>query len=64
MQGVSHQIIIENGRILPGEIAVGTDSHTCTYGALGAFAQELDLQKCALCLLQASFGSRFQKLLK
>ncbi|NMA17845.1 MAG: 3-isopropylmalate dehydratase large subunit [Clostridiaceae bacterium] len=38
MQGVSHQIIIENGRILPGEIAVGTDSHTCTYGALGAFA--------------------------
>lgn len=38
MQGVSHQIIVENGNILPGQVAVGTDSHTCTYGALGAFS--------------------------
>lgn len=38
MQGVSHQIIVESGNVLPGQVAVGTDSHTCTYGALGAFS--------------------------
>lgn len=37
-QGVAHQIIPEGGHILPGQIAVGTDSHTCTYGGLGAFS--------------------------
>lgn len=38
MQGVCHQIIPEEGFVKPGMVAVGTDSHTCTYGALGAFA--------------------------
>jgi 3-isopropylmalate/(R)-2-methylmalate dehydratase large subunit len=36
--GVCHQVMPEKGHILPGEFVVGTDSHTCTYGALGAFA--------------------------
>jgi 3-isopropylmalate/(R)-2-methylmalate dehydratase large subunit len=36
--GVCHQVMPEKGHVLPGEIVVGTDSHTCTYGALGAFA--------------------------
>ena len=36
--GVCHQIIPESGRILPGDLVLGADSHTCTYGALGAFA--------------------------
>lgn len=36
--GVCHQIMPEKGHVLPGKIIVGTDSHTCTYGALGAFA--------------------------
>ncbi len=36
--GVCHQVIPESGRILPGELVLGADSHTCTYGALGAFA--------------------------
>lgn len=36
--GPCHQVMVEKGRISPGELAVGTDSHTCTYGALGAFA--------------------------
>lgn len=38
VQGVAHQLIPEGGYIKPGDVAVGTDSHTCTYGALGAFA--------------------------
>ncbi|MBP8624764.1 MAG: 3-isopropylmalate dehydratase large subunit [Methanothrix sp.] len=36
--GVCHQVMPEKGHVLPGNIIVGTDSHTCTYGALGAFA--------------------------
>ena len=36
--GVCHQVMPEKGHVLPGSIIVGTDSHTCTYGALGAFA--------------------------
>jgi len=36
--GVCHQVIPESGEILPGDLILGADSHTCTYGALGAFA--------------------------
>jgi 3-isopropylmalate/(R)-2-methylmalate dehydratase large subunit len=36
--GVCHAIIPEKGWILPGEVAIMGDSHTCTHGALGAFA--------------------------
>ncbi|MDR2829911.1 MAG: 3-isopropylmalate dehydratase large subunit [Methanobrevibacter sp.] len=37
-QGICHQILPELGHVVPGEIIVGTDSHTCTHGALGAFS--------------------------
>lgn len=36
--GVEHVILPENGLTLPGDVIIGADSHTCTYGALGAFA--------------------------
>jgi homoaconitate hydratase family protein len=36
--GVCHQIMCEEGFSLPGLIMVGSDSHTCTYGAFGAFS--------------------------
>ncbi len=36
--GVCHQVIPDSGLILPGDLVLGADSHTCTYGALGAFA--------------------------
>lgn len=38
MQGVCHQILPEEGYVKPGMVIVGTDSHTTTYGALGAFS--------------------------
>ena len=37
-EGVCHQVVLEKGRAAPGEIIVGADSHTCMYGAAGAFA--------------------------
>ncbi len=37
-EGVCHQIVMERGHAAPGEIIVGADSHTCMYGAAGAFA--------------------------
>lgn len=36
--GIEHALLPEKGLVLPGEVAVGADSHTCTYGALGAFS--------------------------
>ncbi|HUW42677.1 MAG TPA: 3-isopropylmalate dehydratase large subunit, partial [Thermoplasmata archaeon] len=36
--GVCHQLMMELGYVAPGRIIVGADSHTCTYGALGAFS--------------------------
>ncbi|MBZ0271545.1 3-isopropylmalate dehydratase large subunit [bacterium] len=36
--GVEHAVLPEKGISLPGDLIVGGDSHTCTYGALGAFA--------------------------
>lgn len=37
-QGVCHQLIPESGRVGPGSLVIGADSHTCTYGALNAFS--------------------------
>lgn len=37
-EGVCHQIVVEKGYVGAGDLVLGTDSHTCTYGALGAFA--------------------------
>ncbi|MFA5038860.1 MAG: 3-isopropylmalate dehydratase large subunit [Candidatus Omnitrophota bacterium] len=36
--GVCHQVIPEQGHVLPGDLVLGADSHTCTYGALGALS--------------------------
>ena len=36
--GIEHALLPEQGIVAPGELIVGADSHTCTYGALGAFS--------------------------
>ena len=36
--GIEHVLLPEQGLVLPGDVVVGADSHTCTYGAVGAFA--------------------------
>jgi len=37
-EGIEHAILPEEGLVVPGDLVVGADSHTCTYGALGAFS--------------------------
>jgi len=37
-EGIEHTILPEEGLVVPGDLVVGADSHTCTYGALGAFS--------------------------
>ena len=36
--GIEHVILPEKGLVLPGDVVIGADSHTCTYGAVGAFS--------------------------
>lgn len=36
--GIEHALLPEQGFVAPGELIIGADSHTCTYGALGAFS--------------------------
>ncbi|HHV82580.1 MULTISPECIES: 3-isopropylmalate dehydratase large subunit [Tepidanaerobacter] len=36
--GIEHALLPEQGIVLPGDLVIGADSHTCTYGALGAFS--------------------------
>ncbi len=64
MQGVSHQIIVEEGKILPGQVAVGTDSHTCTYGALGAFSTGIGSTEMCAVLVQGRLWFKVPETMK
>lgn len=45
--GICHQVLLEKGHILPGEVVVGTDSHTTTGGVLGAFCSGIGVDEMA-----------------
>jgi len=45
--GIEHCLLPEQGLVLPGDLIIGADSHTCTYGALGAFATGVGSTDCA-----------------
>jgi homoaconitate hydratase family protein len=45
--GICHQVLPEQGLVAPGSIIVGSDSHTCTYGAFNAFATGIDRTEAA-----------------
>src|SRR3990167_2147257 len=47
--GIEHALLPEMGLVLPGDLVIGADSHTCTYGALGAFAVGVGSTDLAAC---------------
>jgi len=50
-EGICHQVTLEKGLAVPGTIIVGSDSHTCSYGALGVFSSGIDRTEAAALLL-------------
>ena len=61
--GVEHALLPEKGLIAPGELIIGADSHTCTYGAFGAFLREWEALIWRPLWLRARFGLKFLRLL-
>jgi len=49
--GIEHALLPEKGLVVPGDLVIGADSHTCTYGALGAFATGVGSTDVAACFL-------------
>ncbi len=49
--GIEHALLPEKGIVLPGDIVIGADSHTCTYGALGAFSTGVGSTDLAACYM-------------
>jgi 3-isopropylmalate/(R)-2-methylmalate dehydratase large subunit len=61
--GVCHQLMMEN-HVMPGEVIVGADSHTCTYGALGAFATGIGSTEIASVLLTGKLWFKVPKVMQ
>lgn len=49
-QGIAHQIMVEQGHVLPGTVSVGTDSHANTYGAVGAVGNAVSVSDAAVAM--------------
>lgn len=49
-QGIAHQVMVEQGHVLPGKISVGTDSHANTYGAVGAVGNAVGVTDAAVAM--------------
>jgi 3-isopropylmalate/(R)-2-methylmalate dehydratase large subunit len=62
--GVCHQVLLEKGLALPGSIVVGSDSHTCSYGAAGSFSSGIDRTEAAALLLRGETWLRVPETIK
>lgn len=62
--GVCHQVMMEKGIALPGMIVVGSDSHTCSYGAFGAFSTGIDRTEAAALILRGQTWFRVPETIK
>lgn len=62
--GIEHTLLSEEGWIVPGSVIAGGDSHTCTYGALGAFGTGLGSTDIAYCLAFGEFWQTVPKTIR
>jgi 3-isopropylmalate/(R)-2-methylmalate dehydratase large subunit len=62
--GIEHALLPEQGIVLPGDLVIGADSHTCTYGALGAFATGIGSTDLAAAMLTGEVWFRVPETLK
>jgi 3-isopropylmalate/(R)-2-methylmalate dehydratase large subunit len=49
-QGIAHQVMVEQGHVLPGTVSIGTDSHANTYGAVGAVGNAIGVTDAAIAM--------------
>jgi len=62
--GICHQVMPEKGHVIPGTLMVGADSHTCTYGALGAFATGIGSTEAAAVFVTGKIWLRVPEAIK
>lgn len=62
--GIEHVVLPEQGLVVPGQVVVGADSHTCTYGAVGAFATGMGSTDIAAALATGDVWMRVPPTLK
>jgi len=62
--GIEHALLPEQGVVLPGDLVIGADSHTCTYGALGAFATGVGSTDLAAAMLTGEAWFRVPETMK
>ncbi|KXB07359.1 3-isopropylmalate dehydratase [candidate division MSBL1 archaeon SCGC-AAA382C18] len=63
-EGICHQIMMEKGHVKPSTVVVGADSHTCTYGALGAFGTGIGSTEMAGVFLSGSLWFKIPETMK
>lgn len=63
-RGVCHQLMVEEGLVEPGNLVVGTDSHTCTYGAVGSLSTGLGATDIATILKGGKLWFRVPETIK
>ena len=62
--GICHQVMPEKGHVVPGTVIVGADSHTCTYGAFGAFATGIGSTEAAAVFATGKIWFKVPKTIK
>jgi len=62
--GVCHQVMPEKGHVRPGDLIVGADSHTCTYGAFGAFATGIGSTEMAAVFVTGTLWFKVPEVIK